>query len=87
MERRKGKGKTRKNNNTTWGNKPESTGERRNIKKMPTKSKRIQTKRDILKQAKENSPYTWEEMTWKHTNNRIQEKPNNFGLRYGNQKP
>ena len=25
-------------------------------------------------------------MTRKHTNNRMQEKPNNFGLKYGNQK-
>ena len=25
-------------------------------------------------------------MTRKHTNNRMQEKPNDFGLKYGNQK-
>ena len=36
--------------NTTWGNKPESTGERRKIKEMSTKGKTIQTKQDIPKQ-------------------------------------
>ena len=35
---------------------------------------------------KENSINNWVEMTIKHTNNRMQEKPNNFGLKYGNQK-
>ena len=38
-----------KNNNTTWGNKPESIGERRKIKKISTKGKTIQTKLDIPK--------------------------------------
>ena len=35
---------------------------------------------------KENSINNWEEMTIKHTNNRMQKKPNDFGLKYGNQK-
>ena len=34
---------------------------------------------------KENSIDNWEEMTQKHTNNWIQKKPNDFGLKYGNQ--
>ena len=46
----KEKNNTRKNNNTTWGNKPESTGERRKIKKILTKGKAIQTKQNIPKQ-------------------------------------
>ena len=28
----------------------------------------------------------WEEMKRKHTKNRIQKKPNDFGLKYGNRK-
>ena len=35
---------------------------------------------------KENSINNWEEMTVKDTNNRMQKKPNDFGLKYGNQK-
>ena len=34
---------------------------------------------------KENSINNWE-MTIKHTNNRMQKKPNNFGQKYGNLK-
>ena len=34
----------------------------------------------------ENSTKKWEEMTRKHTNNRMQKKPNDFGLKCGNQK-
>ena len=52
MEEQKGKGNTRKNNNTTWGNKPESTGERRKIKEISTKGKTILKKYDIIKQRK-----------------------------------
>ena len=37
---------------TTWGNKLESTDERRKIKKILTKGKTIQTKQDIPKQRK-----------------------------------
>ena len=55
----KGKGNTRKNNNTTWGNKLESTGERRNIKEISPKRKTIQTKQDIPKQRKEIQPTSW----------------------------
>ena len=35
---------------------------------------------------KESSINIWEEMTLKHTNNRMQKKPNDFRLKYGNQK-
>ena len=40
----KGKGNTRKNDNTTRGNKPESIGERWKIKKISRKGKTIQPK-------------------------------------------
>ena len=35
---------------------------------------------------KENSINNWEGVTRKYTNNQIPKKPNNFGLKYGNQK-
>ena len=41
-----------KNSYATWGNKPESTGERRKIKNISAKGKTIQTKRNIQKQRK-----------------------------------
>ena len=41
---KKRKGKTRKNNYTTWGNKPESTGERKKIKNISSKGKAIQNR-------------------------------------------
>ena len=41
-----------KNNSTTWGNKPEGSGERRETKEISTKGKTIQTKQDIPKQRK-----------------------------------
>ena len=56
MERQKGKDNTRKNNNTTWGNKPESTGERRKKKEIPTKGKTLQAKHYIPNQAKKILP-------------------------------
>ena len=43
---------TREKNNTTWGNKLESSGERREIKEISTKGKTIQTKQGIPKQRK-----------------------------------
>ena len=76
MVEQKRKGNTRKINRTPWGNKPESTGERRKIKDTSTKGKRIQIKQNI---PKENSTNNWEEMTRKGTNNRMQKKPNDFG--------
>ena len=45
MKEQKGKGNTRKIKNTTWGNKPESTGERRKIKEISSKGKTIQKNR------------------------------------------
>ena len=38
------------------------------------------------KTTTENSTNKREEMTQKHTNNQMQEKPNYFGLKYSNQK-
>ena len=35
---------------------------------------------------KDNSINNWEGVTRKHTNNRMQKKPNDFGQKYGNQK-
>ena len=37
------------------------------------------------KTTKRNSTYKWGEMTRKYTNNRMQEKPNNFEQKYSNQ--
>ena len=54
MQRQKGKGNARKNNDTTWGNKPESTDKWRKIEKILTKGKTIQTTQDIPKSRKEN---------------------------------
>ena len=39
-----GTGHMGKNNSTTWGNKPENTGQRRKIKEISTKGKTVQTK-------------------------------------------
>ena len=72
-----------KNNSKTWGNIPES--KIRKIKKILTKGKTIQAKQDIPKQRKEILPTSRGEMTRKPTNKLMQEKPNNFGLKYGNQ--
>ena len=41
------------------GNKPESTGKRRKIKKISIKGKAIQTKQNIPKQRKEILPTSW----------------------------
>ena len=43
---------TQENNNTTWGNKPENTVDKRKIKKILRKFKTILTKQDILNQRK-----------------------------------
>ena len=74
-----------KNNNTTWGNKPESSGKRREIKEISTKGKTIQNKTGYSKTTKENSTNNWEDMTQKHTNNRTPKKPNTFGRKYDDQ--
>ena len=47
-----GKDSTGKNNSTTWGNRPEGSGERRETKEISTKGKTIKTKHDIPKQHK-----------------------------------
>ena len=41
---------------------------------------------NMIIKIKENSINNWEEMTRKHTNNRMQKKSKDLGLRYGNQK-
>ena len=52
-KREKGTGNTRKNNSTTWGNKPKSAGQIRKIKEISTKGKTIQTKQDFPEPRKE----------------------------------
>ena len=52
MEEENRKDNTRKNNSTTWGNKPEGSSERWKTKEISTKGKTIQTKLDIPKQRK-----------------------------------
>ena len=54
----------REDNKTTWGNKPEITGERRKFKNISTKGKTIQTKQDIARELKEILPisrWRWHE--------------------------
>ena len=41
-------------------------------------------KKGTFQKTKENSTNNWKEMTRKHTTNRMQEKPNDLGLKYGN---
>ena len=74
----------RENNNTTWRNKPESTGERRNIKEISIKGKRIQIKQDIPKQRKKILLTTGRR--WHENIPTIECKSYDFGLKYGNQK-
>ena len=45
----------------------------------------IRTKTGHPKTTKENSTNKLGEMTRKHNNNRMQKKPNDFGVKYGNQ--
>ena len=56
MYRQKILGNTGKNNNTSRGNKPESSGEKNMIKTISTKGKTIQTNQDVPKQQKEILP-------------------------------
>ena len=81
----KRKGQHEKNNSTTCGNKPESTGERRKIKVISTKGKKYKQNR-ILQNNERKFYQNCEEMTGKRTNNLMQEKPDDFALKYGNQK-
>ena len=86
MKRPNRKGNTRKNYYITWADKPETTGERKKIKEISTKSKKKYRKKGHSNKTKEKSNNKWEEMTRKHTNKWMQEKPNNFWLKYGDQK-
>ena len=52
MWEQKRKDNTRKNNSTIWGNKPESSVERREIKRYRQRIKQYQTKQDIPKKKK-----------------------------------
>ena len=70
-KRKEGTGNMGESNSTTWGNKPESTGQRRKTKQISTKGKAIQTKTGHSKTTKENSTNNWEGVTRKHTNNQI----------------
>ena len=81
-----GKNNTRKSYDTIWGNKPESTGERRKNKKIWPKGKTIQTKHNSLKQRKKTTTYKLWEITRKLTNKRMQERLNNFEVKYGDHK-
>ena len=76
MWEQNGKDNTRKNNSTTGGNKPESSGVRREIKEISKKGKTIETKQNIP---------TKQGITQKHTHNRTPKNPNIFGRKYGNQ--
>ena len=61
------KDNTRKNNSTTWGNKPEGSGKRNETKEISTKGKTIQIKQDIPKQRKKILSTIGMSMTQKHT--------------------
>ena len=82
---RKKKDNTRKAYSKTCGNKSESAGERRKIKDID-KGENNTDKAGYSQTMKENSINNWKEMTTTYTNNRMQKKPNDFGLKYGNQK-
>ena len=73
----KEKSHTRKNSNTTLGNKPESTGERRKIKKQYRQNRTFQNnERKFYQQVERDDTNTY---------NLMQEKLNNSGVRYSNQ--
>ena len=63
--------------------------------KVLAKGGRLKRYRQSVKQYRQNKTFqnyerkfinNWEGVTRKHTNNRMQKKPNDFGLKYGNQK-
>ena len=60
------------------------------MKEGTLKSNRLRVKQyrrnRTFQNKKENSINNREEMTRKHTDNRMQKKPNDFGLKYGHQK-
>ena len=68
----------------TWGNKPESNGERTKVKKISKKDKTIQAKQGFPKQGKKILPTTgrW----WHKHTNKMQVKPKNFGQKHSNHK-
>ena len=84
MLEHKRKGNMRKNNNTTRGNKPESTGERMKIKKVSSNDKTIQTKYTF--QNNERKFYQQLGDETKTYQQPMQKKPNDFGQKYGIQK-
>ena len=55
------------------------------LKRYRQRVKQNRQNRTFPKQLKEILPTSCGEMTQKHTNNRMQEKPKDFGLKYGNQ--
>ena len=68
------KDNTRKNNSTTWGNKPEGSGERRETKKISIKGKTLQTKQDIPKLRKKIFISNWKGMTYQQPDARETER-------------
>ena len=81
----KGKISTSKNDNTTRGNKPEITGERKKIKKILRQSDIIQTKQDIQSNEKKFYQQVGGDGT-KTYQQRDAKEANQFGAKYGNHK-
>ena len=84
MREENGKDNTGKNSCTTWGNKPEGSGERRETKEISTKNQNNTDKTGHSKTMKENSINNWEGMAQKHINNQTPKKPSNLGRKYDN---
>ena len=57
------------------------------LKRYRQRLKQYRQNRTFQKKKKKgNSIHNWEGVTRKHTNNRMQKKPSDFGLKYGNQR-
>ena len=69
MSETNGKDNTRKNNSTTWGNKPETSGEKKETKEISTDRKTMHAKQDIPKQRKKILSTIRRAWHKKHTNN------------------
>ena len=81
MLRQKAKSHTSKNANKTRGNKPESTGKRREIKKISRKSKTMLIKQAVTNQQKTFYMQYGGDGTKTY---QLQGEQNNFGAKYGN---
>ena len=60
--------------------------ERRKTEKMPRQDQTIQTKQNVPKQRKKNSINYQGVNGWSHTNNRMRDRQEDFGAKYGNGK-